>query len=128
MKKAISYCPEEPAFYFSLGNSYSQNKQYLEAIDNLNKAKEFGYEPKPSLHYNLGNNYAQLKKYDEAIENYKETLRHDKKHFNAWQNLIITYYKKGDKNNAIKLANELAKIDDKGEYGAWAKEAIRQMK
>jgi len=126
--KGIKHCPKEPLLYYGLADCYARIKQHQDAINNYNKAKELGMEPAPPFFYNLGNSYAEIKEYDKAIENYKAALKLDPKKFDAWRNLVIAYYQKGDKKNAIKYAQELEKVDAKGDFGAWAREAIKQMK
>ena len=128
LKKAIEHCSKVPLLYQSLADCYARIEQHHEAIHNYNKAEELGIEPAPPFYYNRGNSYSEVKEYDKAIENYKKAVELDPKKFNAWRNLVIVYYQKGDKKNAIKCAKTLEKLDPKGDFGAWGREAIRMIK
>jgi len=128
LKKGVKHCSRQPILYLSLANAYAFSEQHQEAIINYNKAEEVGMEPTPPFHYNLANSYAKLKEFDKAIDNYRKALSMDEKHFNAWRNLVITYYEKGDKKNAVECARKLEKLDPTGNFDAWAREAIKKMK
>jgi tetratricopeptide (TPR) repeat protein len=128
LQGAVRHCPQTAALQFSLAEAYAAANQHQEAIKSYHKARELGLELAPSFFYNLGNSHVRLKEWDRAIENYREALSRDPKHLNARRNLAITYYQKGDRKSAIECAQELEKLDPNGKHGAWAREALVQIK
>jgi tetratricopeptide (TPR) repeat protein len=128
LQKGIKICPKYPDFYFTLANCYAEAGQHREAIHNLHQAKELGLVINPAYFFNLANSHAKLKEFDKAIAAYKECLALDPNKLNAWRNLAIAHYEKGDKKNAIECAKKLEQLDPNGQFGAWARETIKRMK
>ncbi len=128
LQKGIKVCPKDPDLYFALANCYAETGQHKEAIAHFYKAKELGLVITPSYFYNIGNSYAKLKEFEKAITAYKECLALDPNKLNAWRNLTIAYYEKGDNKRAMECAKKLEQLDPNGQAGAWAREAIKRMK
>lgn len=64
---------------YNLGNAFYKNKNYEEAISQLEKASKLSKTPsdKASALHNLGNTYMQMNKPEKAAEFYKQSLKQD---------------------------------------------------
>lgn len=71
---AIENSPESSGHpYNARGNIYLEAKQYLEALDDLNKAAELT-PGESSVFYNRGNVYLDLEKYEPAIADFSKAI------------------------------------------------------
>jgi len=70
LAQAIKLDPENPQYYFNLGQVHFQMGNYGQALDSFAQAIKFG--PDNPEHYKLhGNSYFNLSKFDDAITDYK---------------------------------------------------------
>lgn len=91
--------------YFNLGYIEETEGYLKKAMELYQKSAEA--DPKNAEgHYNLGNVYAKLKREDEAISSYLSAVKEDPEHMNAWVNLSILSFQKGDFVKAVKYCDE----------------------
>ncbi|MDR2232249.1 MAG: tetratricopeptide repeat protein [Tannerella sp.] len=85
--KAKELFPKEPIYYFYLGATYYQQKNYQQGIESyqegLNIIPEEDRSLRSDFYGQIGDLYYQMKKYDEAFAAYDEALR-----FNE-QNIVV---------------------------------------
>ncbi|MBN1291163.1 MAG: tetratricopeptide repeat protein [Candidatus Latescibacteria bacterium] len=84
----------------SLGNIYSKQRNYTEAIRQFSQAIQMNPQY-TEAYYNRGNTYLSLKEYDEAIEDFKQVLILNPYYTEAYINLGNAYYESGKLQEAI---------------------------
>ncbi len=102
---------------FELGNLFSENQQYEEAIVSYDQALQH----KPDKHeawYNRGVALGNLGRYEEAIASYNQALLHKPDNHRAWTNLGAALGNLGCIEQAIASYDQalLHKPDDEGAY------------
>ena len=94
---------------YLLGTSFLQTKEYINALNYLNKSIEL----KPNFaeaYNNKGITLAEIGEYSEALENYDKAIKHNKNFTDAYLNRGISLSKLGRYNDAIKNFEAIIKI------------------
>jgi tetratricopeptide (TPR) repeat protein len=128
LQQGLEHCPKSSSVRFEMGNTYARLNQHKTAIQHFNTALELGIESKASVYYNIGNSYVALRDVGEAKNFFRKAVVEDEKHLNARRNLVIAYVQTGDSRTARQEAERLLELDPNGEKGAWAKEALQQIR
>lgn len=104
-ESAVLSNPQKPFFYHKLADYYFEVRDYPKAIFYIKNAIQL--DPKNSLYYkNLILAYSNIKEYDNAVNAIYEALKLTPNNPELIRGLMIIYYKKGDKRNALRIANE----------------------
>lgn len=115
-KKAISYLPEQPQFYFYLGASEYLKENYKDALATLLKGVTYVDENNAALLANfygqIGDLYHQLAKPDSAFITYDKALTYDPNNLGVLNN--YSYYLSLAKKNLDK-AEKMSSITVKAE-------------
>ncbi len=102
--------PEWPATQYFLGLTYSELKQYDDAIVYLSYALENGFEPAVVVQHKLADLYLETKQYEKSVGIYENLLETNKQDINAFVRPIWIYLDfLNEPQKAMKLA-ELAVI------------------
>ena len=75
--KAAALFPDQPDFYFHLGNIYGKTGRFEEAESKYLKALSFESSVQPIYYSNMGVLYHRWKKYAKAVEHYSKALKLD---------------------------------------------------
>jgi tetratricopeptide (TPR) repeat protein len=126
-EKAIEINPNIADAYLGLGAAYYEEDNVDDAITYIKKAVEINPRLMPA-HFSLGLLYEFIGKIDEAIASYEKTVEIDPKYMEAYFSLGELYSKKGDKDKAVKAYEKVIELDPKGEFGNYAREAIKGLK
>ncbi len=94
-------------FYYDLGMSSYQAKNYSEAIANFHKALKINPN-EPKIWNALGITYTEVKEYIKAEESFKNALRLDPNYSEARMNLGILYMRQGKYNFALEYLEQAA--------------------
>lgn len=129
LESGAKHCPDSPGVHMHLGNAYSAAERPRDAIAEFSTALKLqpNSVAQASLHYNLGNQRQKLGEMQGAIASWRSALEADEKHHNARRNLVIAHYKSGSLDAARKEAQRLIDLDPGGQFGQWAREALRRM-
>ena len=95
-------------FYYDLGMSSYQAKNYSEAIANFHRALKINPN-EPKIWNALGIAYTEVKEYKKAEESFRKALQLNPNYSEARMNLGILYMKQGKYNRALKYLKEAAK-------------------
>jgi tetratricopeptide (TPR) repeat protein len=125
--KAIEINPNIADAYLGLGAAYYEEDDVDDAITNIKKAVEINPLLIPA-HFSLGLLYEFIGKIDEAIASYEKTVEIDPKYMEAYFSLGELYSKKGEKDKAVKAYEKVIELDPKGDFGNFAREAIKGIK
>ncbi len=95
--------PDDTNSWIELANAYSENKDYQESNDALNKALPIAYENEARLviYYNMANNYTNMKQFKKALE-YVEKAKMIKNDFQVRSLSAYIKYKEKDFSQAEK--------------------------
>ncbi len=74
LTKAKDLAPEKPETLFYLGLTYFAKDEVDKAIFYLEKADDYGYQPKDQLNLKLGDLYLQKDELEKAAKKYEETI------------------------------------------------------
>jgi len=96
LEAAILELPECGDLRAELGASYTANKEYENAKENIQKAIAMTPTPIGSYHYNLANAYLSSGDPGGAIPIYRRALEIDPSHKKAKNNLAIALYRTGN--------------------------------
>ncbi len=94
-------------FYYDLGMSSYQAKNYSEAIANFHRALKINPN-EPKIWSALGVAYTEVKEYQKAEESFKKALKLNPNYSEARMNLGILYMKQGKYDLALKYLTEAA--------------------
>ncbi|MFA6981371.1 MAG: tetratricopeptide repeat protein [Ignavibacteriaceae bacterium] len=98
--------------WHGLGNVYSQQKEYLKAIEAYQKAIQLD-DKYSSPWFGLGNVYSEQKEYLKAIEAYQEAIRLDDNDSFSWYGLGNVHYEQKEYLKAIEAYQKAIQLDDK---------------
>jgi tetratricopeptide (TPR) repeat protein len=125
--KAIEINPNLADAYLGLGATYYAEDNVDEAITYLKKAVEINPRLMPA-HFSLGLLYEFIGREDEAIASYEKTIEIDPNFVEAYFSLAGLYAKKGEKDKAVEAYEKVIALDPDGEFGIYAREAIKGVK
>jgi tetratricopeptide (TPR) repeat protein len=108
--RAISLEPENPWYYFKLGQTYQTKKDYDKAIENITIASQRDPE-EPEYFYELGASYMFKGDYDQAIQNFTQALRLDDHKLVAYWRRGESYHSNGDFTQAIEDFSHAIELD-----------------
>jgi protein O-mannosyl-transferase len=104
-ESAVLSNPQKPFFYHKLADYYFEVKDYRKAVFYILTAIEL--DPNNFMYYkNLIIAYSNLKEYDNAINAIYKALKINPNNPELIRGLMVIYYKKGDKQNALRIADE----------------------
>jgi tetratricopeptide (TPR) repeat protein len=126
-EKAIEINPNIADAYLGLGAAYYEEDNVDKAITYVKKAVEINPRLMPA-NFSLGLLYEFIGKIDEAIASYEKTVEIDPKYMEAYFSLGELYLKKGEKDKAVTAYEKVIELDPKGEFGNYAREAIKGIK
>ncbi len=127
LEDGLKHNPKSTGIHVDLATAFSQRKKHREAIREYTAALDMGMSCRESALYNIGNEYGRLGDKTAAISYYKQALAVNPHHLKARKNLVILYVQNGNRPAAHTEAQRLLELDLEGEYGAWAKEALRRL-
>ena len=125
--KAIEINPNLADAYLGLGATYYAEDNVEEAITYVKKAVEINPRLMPA-HFSLGLLYEYIERVDEAIASYEKTIEIDPDFVEAYLSLGGLYSDKGEKDKAVKAYEKVIEMDPDGEFGIYAREAIKGVK
>jgi tetratricopeptide (TPR) repeat protein len=109
-RQALRINPEHAVVWYNLGHTYSELKRFNDAIDAYHQALRINPEYAEAWN-NLGIAYGNLKCYSDAIDAYRQALHIDTEYAYAWNNLGIAYYVSGNQTAALKVVQELRRLN-----------------
>lgn len=101
----IKIQPESYYAQLSIGNVYTNNKQYSKALQHYLKALELNPESAKTYHA-IGFLFYKLTKYDKAVEFYKKSLEYDQHNVDIYNKLIAAYGKQKLYFKALSIYNK----------------------
>jgi len=107
--KALMYDPTLSEAYTALGLAYFAKKQMDEAITSTQKAIELDAE-NYIAYWILGRIYYTTDRDDEAIQQFKKTIQLNPNFYNAYNDMLMTYERRNDIENAKKILEEVLQI------------------
>ncbi len=107
--KALMYDPTLSEAYTALGLAYFDKKQLDEAITYTLKAIELDSE-NFIAYWILGRIYYTTDRDDEAIQQFKKTIQLNSNFYNAYNDILMTYERRNDVENAKKILEEVLQI------------------
>ena len=116
---AIHHNPQQPEFFFVLGNIMADEGDDLGAIDSFRTACQQGFGGMASALFNLGNAYLGYHNEEHAIHAYRQALQEDPTHGKSWSNLLITLAKLGRNQEASTLASQRESMDLSEQDRTW---------
>lgn len=108
--KAIQLNPNQAGIYSELGLIYLTLKDYPKALEVLQKEIALHPDLYPEPYNNAGNALNELGRSEEAIESYKRAIKIRPDYGEAYANLCLAYFKKGDVENAKEQIKALMQI------------------
>jgi tetratricopeptide (TPR) repeat protein len=102
--------PNNAAAWSGIGAAYSNLNQYSDAIDPLRQATHICRVCGTAL-LNLGLAYVNLNRYDDAIDAFQQVIRIKPEVVNGWSGLGMAYALSGNQIAALKVVNELRRLD-----------------
>lgn len=106
----IALHPEQPELNAWLGMVYLKMDRPSESLPYLTKAA--GLSPDiPDYHNSLGYSLLFLSRFDQAIHEFIEAIKLDPGYYDSLTGLCMSYAKKGDKVEAMKIYNEIREYD-----------------
>ena len=114
------------AYYYNLGNGYSDLNQYTDAIAAYKKA--IAIKPDfANAYFNMGIAYQFLNQGDKAIAAYKKAIAIKPDYANAYLNMGDIYRSLGQHDDAIAAYRQYLRLEPKGPWADDAREAIRKV-
>lgn len=107
--KALMYDPTLSEAYTALGLAYFDKKQLDEAITSTLKAIELDSE-NYIAYWILGRIYFTTDRDEEAIQQFKKTIQLNPNFYNAHNDILMTYERKNDNENAKKILEEVLNV------------------
>ncbi|MDO8550435.1 MAG: protein kinase [Ignavibacteria bacterium] len=107
--KALMYDPTLSEAYTALGLAYFDKKHLDEAITYTLKAIELDSE-NFIAYWILGRIYYTTDRDDEAIQQFKKTIQLNSNFYNAYNDILMTYERRNDVENAKKILEEVLQI------------------
>ena len=126
-EKAIEINPNLADAYLGLGATYYAEDDLDEAISSIKKAIAINPRLMPA-YFSLGLLYEFLGRVDEAIASYEKTIEIDPNFVEAYLSLGELYSDQGEKDKAVKAYEKVIELDPEGEFGIFAREAIKGLK
>jgi tetratricopeptide (TPR) repeat protein len=106
----IAQHPEQPELNAWLGMVYLKMDRPSESLPYLTKAA--GLSPDiPDYHNSLGYSLLFLSRFDQAIHEFNEAIKLDPDYYDSLTGLCMSYAKKGDKAEAMKIYNKIREYD-----------------
>jgi D-alanyl-D-alanine carboxypeptidase len=110
-QKAISIDPDKADAYFNMGNVYSDQKNYSQAISAYQKA--ISIDPDyADAYYNMGVAYAEQGKYSAAITAFQQAISIKPDFAEAYYNMGFAYYGLGNETQLISCLQKAARLGD----------------
>ena len=107
--KALMYDPTLSEAYTALGLAYFDKKQLDEGITSTLKAIELDKE-NFIAYWILGRIYYTTDRDEEAIQQFKTTIQLNPNFYNAYNDMLMTYERRNDTENAKKILDQVLKI------------------
>jgi tetratricopeptide (TPR) repeat protein len=95
---------------FNLGNQLVLRRKYQEAVEQFELILENNPKSLDALYNAAYVNFKYLQEYDKAIEYFDRILKLFNLHLDAWFNLGLCHYLKGDKEKAIEVWERLVQV------------------
>lgn len=105
LEEAVRQDPEKPETFFYLGLAYAGEDKLNEAIEAMELAQKFGYEPKIHVEQKLAELYFQAEEYEKASDKYEEVISMNATDLNYFIRPVWVYI---DKTNTPDKAVALA--------------------
>lgn len=110
LKSEIELHPEHPELNAWIGMVYLKMDRSSDALQYLEKAARLS-PGIPEYHNSFGYSLLFLEKYDQAISEFNNAIRLDPGYFDSLTGLCMSYAKKGDKAEALKIYNKIREHD-----------------
>ncbi len=111
LDKAIEQNPHFAEAFAARGNVYLSVGRPASAVEDFNKALQFGLANEASVFVNRGLAYFQMDIYDLAEQDFKKALELDPDSEAAWFNLGSLYLKQGDNQKALEAFQKAAELN-----------------
>jgi len=108
-KNALEIDPLNGSILNSLGVSYNEKGDFINALDSFKKAIKICPNQKYFFN-NLGWAYCNLGEYDKAIKVCLKAIKIDPKYANPWNHMGYAFYKKGEVQSAISMIKTSLKL------------------
>lgn len=109
---------ESPFYQFRLGEIYSGEKRYNEALTTFQKALEIATLQDPvepfflmRIYIRIGNQYEALNQYDQALNTYFKALEYDPKNGALHNNIGIAFARLNNYDEAVRWLQKAIQID-----------------
>ena len=104
-KRALQIDPLNEPILNSLGVSYNEKGDYINALESFKKAIDLrlDHPDQKYIYSNLGWVYCNLGDYDKAIQTCLKAIKIDPKYANPWNHMGYAFYKKGEIESAISM-------------------------
>lgn len=126
LETGIRHNPTSPILRYTQGVVHSQMNMPAKAIAHYQAAIDLGMKCKEGVFLNIGNAHVKIGSRPQAIDAYQQALAANPSHHKARRALVLVYVQDGNTAAAREHARRLTQLDPNGEFGAWAREALKQ--